>query len=336
MTRRGREHRRGEETIRPGEPPRSNAPFPRHRLGAASSLAVRCSRIVPVMPKPSARRAPPPRALARPPRALAPTPRALAHARAGRDRIVGLVPAAGSATRLGSLPCSKEVLPLPARSTGEGSAAVRPAIAHLLEAYEHAGVERAIVVVRSGKWDVPGTVLELSCGVDVAYVVVDETPSPVHSLACAAPFLQDAVVALGFPDILFTPKDAYEGVLARLEGGNADVVLGLFPTDRCEKADMVVLAEEPGSDAASVRDLVIKQPDRGLRYTWAIAAWRPRFTEVLSKAAAAAPNAALHIGEVIRAAITRRLRVEAVPFDDGEVLDIGTPEDLRRAMAREW
>jgi glucose-1-phosphate thymidylyltransferase len=82
-----------------------------------------------------------------------------------------------------------------------------------------------------------------------------------------------------------------------------------------------------------VRDLVIKQPSRGLRYTWSIACWRPRFTEVLAKAAAAAPHADLHVGEVIRAAITRHLRVEGVAFDEGSYLDIGTPEDLLRAMA---
>jgi glucose-1-phosphate thymidylyltransferase len=255
--------------------------------------------------------------------------------------VVGLVPAAGSATRLGPLPCSKEVLPLPAAAdavAGEAArAVVRPAMAHLLDGFAQGGVARAFVVVRDDKWDVPRALRQLDCGVDLAYVVVGETPSPVHSLARAVPFVRDQVVALGFPDILFAPHDAYGPLLERLLAGTADVVLGLFPTEQHEKTDMVELADDElaGDDGAvAVRDLVIKQPSRGLRYTWSIACWRPRFTEVLAKAATAAPHAALHVGDVIRTAIARRLRVEGVPFDDGSYLDIGTPEDLVRAMSR--
>jgi glucose-1-phosphate thymidylyltransferase len=256
-------------------------------------------------------------------------------------RAVGLVPAAGSATRLGALPCSKEILPLPvsdrSRDRAGDIAAVRPVMARLLDAFSMAGVERAIVVVRADKWDVPRALGALDCGVDLAYVVVEETPSPVHSLARAAPFLGESVVALGFPDILFSPHDAYADTLDRLEAGAADVVLGLFPTDRCEKTDMVGFddtGEEEGT--VVVRELVIKQPPRGLRFTWSIAVWRPRFTEVLVKAAAAAPRAPLHVGEVLGTALARGLLVEGVRFDDGEYLDIGTPDDLLAAMARRW
>ncbi|HEX5635167.1 MAG TPA: hypothetical protein VFX50_18110, partial [Gemmatimonadales bacterium] len=201
--------------------------------------------------------------------------------------VVGLVPAAGSATRLGPLPCSKEVLPLPAfgdATAHDGHTAVRPAIAHLLDCFVEGGVTRAFVVVRDDKWDVPRALRASGCGVDLAYVVVGETPSPVHTLARAAPFVRDQVVALGFPDILFAPRHAYGPLLDRLLSGTADVVLGLFPTEQCDKTDMVELAdfsEATGGGVAVVRDLVIKQPPRGLRYTWSIACWRPRFTEVL-------------------------------------------------------
>jgi glucose-1-phosphate thymidylyltransferase len=268
--------------------------------------------------------------------------------------VVGLVPAAGSATRLGPLPCSKEVLPLPFRvlSSAAGAdrrmpnaerpaaraaegVAVRPVIARLLDSFLLAEIDRALVVVRGDKADVPRAVAALAHEVAVACVVVEQTPSPVHSLARAAPFLRGATVALGFPDILFTPREAFRPVLESLHAGDADVVLGVFPTDQHEKTDMVDLAGSSGAGWV-VRDVVIKRPSRGLRYTWSIACWRPRFTELLTKAAAAASGAPLHVGEVLRGAIARGLRVEAVPFDDGEYLDIGTPDDLVRAMARVW
>ena len=60
-------------------------------------------------------------------------------------------------------------------------------------------------------------------------------------------------MALGFPDILFQPNDAYVKVLERLEANNADVVLGLFPTDKPQKAGMVDF-----DDSGKVRSIVEK------------------------------------------------------------------------------
>ena len=45
------------------------------------------------------------------------------------------------------------------------------------------------------------------------------------------------------------------------------------------------------------------------------------------------PYTELPIGDVIHQAIEAGLRVEAEPFEQGSYLDIGTPENLRRAIA---
>jgi len=262
--------------------------------------------------------------------------------------VIGLVPAAGRAARLGVLPCSKEIFPLGLGADGE----VRPACAHLLDAFLDAGVERAFVLLRKGKWDVPqllgrGPERPLWSGppkgtaspplvppkgtatLRLAYLALDPTASVPETLDAAYPFVQDARVALGFPDILFEPRDAFRGLRERQEASGADLVLGLFPADRPDKADMVEL-----DDVGRVRRLVIKKPDRGLRYTWSIAFWTPAFSRYLHDFVArqGASGDEIHVGDVIQAAVDEGWNVEAVPHPEGSYLDLGTPEDLLRAL----
>lgn len=260
-------------------------------------------------------------------------------------RVVGLVPAAGRAARLGTLPCSKEIFPV-GFAPSEDGVRPRPVCAHLLDGFRRAGIERALVLLRRGKWDIPDLLGEAVRGplgglkeaaLELAYRVLEPTPSVPATLAAAAPWIGDCDVALGFPDILFQPADAFRHLLDRLARGGAEVVLGLFPTDQAEKTDMV---EFDGPNSERVRRIVIKQPDRGLRYTWSIAVWTPRFTRFLVDAVAARAQGAadeggpeLYVGDVIQAAIDDRLRVVGVPFPEGSYLDVGTADDLVRAVA---
>ncbi|MCP3959932.1 MAG: dTDP-glucose pyrophosphorylase [bacterium] len=247
--------------------------------------------------------------------------------------VVGLIPAAGRADRLGPLPCSKEILPL-GFSTGEdGEPRPRAVCSYLLESFASSGVGRAFVLLRQGKWDIPAL---LGSGADhglpLAYLALEPTASVPETLDRAYPFIAESTVALGFPDILFQPGDAYAALLAERARGGAEVVLGAFPTDQSWKADMVELDE-----ADRVRRIVIKQRDTGLRFTWSIAVWGPRFSRYLHDyvgAAISEEGQEIYVGDVIQAAIDDRLAVAAVRFPEGSFLDVGTPEDLRRATAR--
>ncbi len=255
------------------------------------------------------------------------------------DAPVGLVPAAGRALRLAGAETgdrvrrpSKEVLPV----GGPGNDA-RPAAAHLLDAFGRAGIERAYVVLRAGKWDVPEALAEIepapgSEPVRLAYLVLRDSSSVTETLDAAYPFVRGRRVALGFPDILFRPLDAFRRVRERQEATAADAVLGLVPTDRPDKADVV----EADADGR-VRRLTIKP--RGVAapaLTWIAAIWGPEMTERLHAAVAArqAGERELYPGDVLARAVEDGLRIEAVTFPGGRHLDIGTPDDLRRA--REW
>jgi glucose-1-phosphate thymidylyltransferase len=164
----------------------------------------------------------------------------------------------------------------------------------------------------------------------IAYTVLEHSPHVPYTVASALPWARGRIVALGFPDILFRPEDAFASVLERLRSSDAELVLGLFPTERSEKADMVEL------DAAGrPRRLVIKQPGTALRYTWSMAVWRPAFSTWLAQWVEHAPaGREVHFGEAIQAAIDAGRAVAAHVFEDGDYLDVGTPEDLERAQRR--
>lgn len=249
--------------------------------------------------------------------------------------VVGLVPAAGRADRLGALPCSKEIFPVGFRDDG-GARRPRPVCEHLLEAFREADVRRAFVLLRKGKWDVPAL---LGRGLDpggadalhLAYLALDATASVPETIDCAFPFVAGHSVALGFPDILFEPRDAFRRLRERQAESGAPIVLGLFPADRPEKTDMVEL-----DDAGRVRRLVIKQAGTALRFTWSIALWQPELTRYLHDFLARREPSGereLYLGDVLQAAIDDGFAAEAVAFEGGSYLDVGTPEDLERAVA---
>lgn len=239
-----------------------------------------------------------------------------------------MIPAAGMADRLGdNVPGSKEI----AEVGGE------PVCVHLLRRLALAGIRQAMVVLRNGKWDVPQALLGYrNLGIDLAYVVIEHPRSELHSVAAALPFT-GRLAALGYPDVLFEPRDAYSTLIQRQDHTGADLVLGLFPTDRPEKVDMVTLDAKQRPVG-----VVIKQPDRGLRYSWSIALWTHRFSRYLidfltefdsgpSDAAVQPLPDELSVGDVVQAALSDGIASEAVIFEQGRYLDVGTPGDLAEA-----
>lgn len=247
--------------------------------------------------------------------------------------VIGLLPAGGQATRIAPLPMSKELYPVGFRLVDQGRSCRPKVVCHyLLEKMRLAGIEKAYFVLRPGKWDIPayfgdGTMLNMHLG----YLIVGLPFGVPYTLNQAYPFVQTELVALGFPDLLFQPEDAFVRLLARQSSSQADVVLGLFPTNQPQKAGMVDF-----DSTGKVRLIIEKPLQSDLRYMWGIAVWTPAFTQFMHEYLQARSNPSslpeLPIGDVIQAAIKHGLQVEAEVFAEGTYLDIGTPEDLVRAV----
>jgi len=205
-----------------------------------------------------------------------------------------------------------------------------------------AGIDKVYIVLREGKWDIPaylgdGAMLDMH----LAYLMMGLPFGAPFTLDQAFPFVQDALVALGFPDIIFQPEDAFVHLLAQQAETEADVVLGVCPTEQPQATDMVEWDAH-----GQVRRIVVKPAQTDLIYAWVMAVWTPAFTRFMHAYLAAIqapgrPDQAgngrskpreLYVGHVIQAAIEAGLRVEKVLFPQGSYLDIGTPENLVEAL----
>ncbi len=257
--------------------------------------------------------------------------------------IWGLIPAAGRATRLRRDPQghlrkgpSKEIVSLPLPGGAPAGTAPRLACQDLLDNFRLAGVARAVVVLRQGKWDIPKRLGDgAEFGVDLAYRVIGPSEAArgvPFTLAAAIPFLGDRNVALGFPDLLVQPRDLLARLVRHREQSQSEIALALVPCSRPQSSDLVDL-----SPRGTVRRIEIKPESTTLKWTWAFALWTPRFTRFLHKWTAGfnARSKRLgrepHAGDLFIGALGEGFEIDALPEPSGRVLDIGTPEALAAA-----
>jgi glucose-1-phosphate thymidylyltransferase len=249
--------------------------------------------------------------------------------------IVGLVPAAGTASRLGKLPYSKEIMPLP------GMKDKAPVLSgNLVRYFRKAGILNLYFIIRKGKWDIPEYFGDgSSLGVNIGYLMMNLPFGTPFTISQSFPFVGDKIVALGFPDILFEPEDAFEKLKARFPETDADIMLGIVPSEHYLRSDMIEFDAQ-----GKITDIVIKQNRPDLKHSWFIALWRPSFSffmkdqlnRVLARnkegkvLMADGTSRELYMGDIIREAIYSGLKTDYLLFGDGYYRDMGTWEELRK------
>ena len=140
-----------------------------------------------------------------------------------------------------------------------------------------AGIRKAYIILRKGKWDIPAYLRDGNMlGIHLAYLMMNLPFGVPYTLDQAYPFLNNCKVALGFPDIIFGPDDAFEQLLARQAQSKADIVLALFPAHQPHKADMVDVDAD-----GRIREIQVKPARTHLRFAWVIAVWTPVFTQFM-------------------------------------------------------
>jgi glucose-1-phosphate thymidylyltransferase len=256
--------------------------------------------------------------------------------------LVGLIPAAGTASRLGPLPCSKEIYPV---GLLDDSPTDQPqpkaAILNLLEKMNLAAVSRVLIILRDGKWDIPAYLGNgRAAGLPIGYLLTDIFFGVPFTIDQAVPFVKNAMIAFGFADILFTPQDGFLHLLKRQAESQADILLGLFLSCQSQGEDLVELGKN-----GRVIKIEVKPAKTNLKYTWLFALWTPTFTRFLHnyvmtikesvrftkyKAISEKPKE-VFLGEIFNAALDAGLHINQVLFKDGNYLDIGTPDNLVKA-----
>jgi len=243
--------------------------------------------------------------------------------------IIGIIPAGGTASRMGKLPCSKEVFPI---VTKEGK--IVTASSNLLRYFSLAGISKTFFILRKGKWDIPEYYGDGSdFGVHISYLMMNLPFGTPFTINQAYSFLKNEIVALGFPDILFEPEDAFIHLKSKLISGDAEIALGIVPAIHNKQSDMIEFDEN-----GNIRNLIIKQNRSDLLYGWFIALWRPQFSKFMNEfltgllrnnsdgkiKIADGSYREIYVGDVIQEAINKGMKTDYVLFRDGYYVDIGT------------
>ncbi len=253
--------------------------------------------------------------------------------------IIGIIPAGGKATRLGKLPCSKEIYPLFRKKTaGEGRSEIKVISEYLINSYRIAGINNIFFIIRRGKWDIPDYYGDgKDRGVNISYLIMNLPYGIPFTLDQAFPFTRNKYVALGYPDIIVEPEDAYIRIKERILKTKSDIVLGLFPIDKYRSWDMIEFNRQ-----GKINNIIIKQERQDLKYGWTIAMWNPSFWEFMHKyiqdiicrggdgkvITDGRIHRELYPGDIFMDAIKAGLKAETVIFEKGRCLDIGTPENM--------
>jgi NDP-sugar pyrophosphorylase family protein len=218
--------------------------------------------------------------------------------------VVGVIPAAGYATRLQPLSSSKEVIEVGGR----------PVIDYVIDRMRLARCDELRVVTRPEKTDVIAHVRRRGARLVLGH---PRTSSESFALGLDALAPND-IVLLGWPDILWAGEDTYVRLVAAVEDGH-EVVLGLFETaDDLSRWDTVTV--ESDGRVIGVHPKASEPPST---VVWAPAAARRRALEGLESAE--------WPGSHFDALCRKGVPIHGIRFP-GRCTDIGTREDLERAL----
>src|SRR4051812_26623170 len=169
----------------------------------------------------------------------------------------GIIPAAGSGSRIQPLSFSKELLPVGSR-VDAGNERPRAVSEYLVERLLAAGATHLCFVVSPGKSDILEYYGGEIAGARICYTVQERPAGLCDALFRALPLIApDEEVVIGLPDTVWFPKDALHtlpsGVLALL----------LFPVEHPAVFDAVVT-----DDMGNVREIQVKRPDATSNWIW--------------------------------------------------------------------
>ncbi len=169
----------------------------------------------------------------------------------------GIIPAAGSGTRIQPLAFSKELLPVGSRHDGEIDRP-RAVSEYLVERMVMGGADKICFVIAPGKSDI----LEYFGGgyasVAFTYVVQPRPLGLCDAIFRALPFVRpDEHVVIGLPDTIWFPADG----LSLLP--DDDLSFLLFPVDRPELFDAVITDQR-----GAVTQIQVKVPNPQSSWIW--------------------------------------------------------------------
>ena len=248
--------------------------------------------------------------------------------------VIAVLPAAGAGSRLGQIPCSKELVPMqrgpvdPFRPAHGGRVIIEEALYGL----GANGISAAVIVTAPGKDDIEARLGSGPVGgVHLTYLGRADSPSVPHTVQTALATAGGRNVLLWFPDILVKPVSLVRELMEAHRKSGADVTLALVPSHRGDKVDIISLDDCGEIEAISAK------PGPGIHgWTWVTAIWTARFSAFLDhyvRSSGGPSGREWQMADVLNAGRNGKFIVRSLKFSDGKALDVGTPDDLDRLWA---
>jgi glucose-1-phosphate thymidylyltransferase len=248
------------------------------------------------------------------------------------NKLVGIIPAAGSGTRLFPYNAGKELLPVGSQQKKiNGKLEDRPKIVsqYIIEAMAKAGVEQIFIIINPAKHSLMGLHLDGSqYGVNISYIV-QHPPSMAHSIDLAYNWIKSHTVVMGMPDTIVSPNNSIEQLVKNHREGKAELSLGLFKTNNPRKFGMVKTDKD-----FNITYHEDKPSQTDATTMWGLAVWEPSFTHTLHESLQEPriTEKEMALGDVFDIMLAQGKPCKAFPIDDGNYYDIGTYDDYKRAI----
>lgn len=229
----------------------------------------------------------------------------------------GIIPAAGSGTRIQPLAFSKELLPVGSRRDS-GAERPRAVSEYLIERMLLAGADKLCFVISPGKSDILRYYGGAIGGAAIAYVVQPEPLGLCDAIFRALPLIGEESVLVGLPDTIWLPEDAFAAL------PDDRLAFLTFPVARPELFDAVI------SDAAGrVREIQVKTPGAASHRVWGAFRLPGRVLRRLHELWLGRGDE--YIGTLVNAYLASGEEAIAVPAGSAYV-DVGTLGGYREAI----
>jgi glucose-1-phosphate thymidylyltransferase len=232
----------------------------------------------------------------------------------------GIVPAAGSGTRIQPLAFSKELLPVGSRFEGS-TERPRAVSEYLIERMLRAGADKICFIISPWKSDILQYYGGAIGTASIAYVVQPEPAGLCDAIFRALPLIhRDESVLVGLPDTIWLPQDA----LGQLPDDRLSFLT--FPVDRPELFDAVV-----SDKGGNVHEIQVKRQGAASRWIWGAFKLPGAVLHDLHRLWCERDRRDEYIGTLVNAYLAAGGTAVAVPSGTAYV-DVGTLGGYRQAM----
>lgn len=235
--------------------------------------------------------------------------------------MLGIIPAAGAASRLQPLAFSKEMLPV--GSTNDSNGVERPVAVSefLVERMLHAGADRVCFVLSPEKSDIIPYFARHRAARRFCYTVQEQPVGLCDALFRALLVLRDDEdVLIGLPDTVWFPVDGF----SRLPAGELSFLL--FPVNDPSRFDAVV------TDGQRVTEIQVKHAWPTTNWVWGAFRMPAATLRALHAIWSEPDRGDEYVGTLVNAYLARGGSAVGIPAGE-RYYDVGTVEGYRSAIA---